>query len=97
MNRRRKPRHGQLFLREATRFSSGESETLAHVVVGALPAVVKAIRQKIESLGGEVRFECRVEDLLIRDGRDGFSRIALLDQDGCLVGDLTEFFKNVPY
>jgi uncharacterized FAD-dependent dehydrogenase len=31
--------------------------------------VVKAIRQRIESLGGEVRFKCRVEDLLIEDGR----------------------------
>jgi len=40
-----------------------------HLGSNRLPAVVKAIRRKIESLGGEVRFKTRVEDLLIRDGR----------------------------
>jgi uncharacterized FAD-dependent dehydrogenase len=33
-----------------------------------LPAVVKAMRQRIEAHGGEVRFNCRVEDLDIKDG-----------------------------
>ena len=33
-----------------------------------LPAVVKAMRQRIEALGGEVRFHCRVEDLDLADG-----------------------------
>jgi uncharacterized FAD-dependent dehydrogenase len=40
-----------------------------HLGSNRLPAVVKAIRQRIESLGGELRFSCRVEDLDIRDGR----------------------------
>jgi uncharacterized FAD-dependent dehydrogenase len=31
--------------------------------------VVKALRRRIEALGGEVRFSCRVEDLDIADGR----------------------------
>jgi uncharacterized FAD-dependent dehydrogenase len=40
-----------------------------HLGSNRLPAVVKAIRQRIEALGGEVRFNCRVEDLDFRDGR----------------------------
>jgi uncharacterized FAD-dependent dehydrogenase len=40
-----------------------------HLGSNRLPAVVKAIRQRIEQLGGEVRFHCKVEDLIIRDGR----------------------------
>lgn len=40
-----------------------------HLGSNRLPAVVKAIRQRIESFGGEVRFDCRVEDLLVRDGQ----------------------------
>lgn len=34
-----------------------------HLGSNRLPAVVKAIRRRIEALGGEVRFHCRVEDL----------------------------------
>ena len=34
-----------------------------HLGSNRLPAVVKAIRRTIEALGGEVRFNCRVEDL----------------------------------
>src|SRR5262245_22354137 len=40
-----------------------------HLGSTRLPAVVKAMRQRIERLGGEVRFHCRAEDLLIQDGR----------------------------
>lgn len=40
-----------------------------HLGSNRLPAVVKALRQRIERLGGEVRFECRVEDLDLADGR----------------------------
>jgi hypothetical protein len=40
-----------------------------HLGSNRLPAVVKAIRRKIEELGGEVRFKTRVEDLIFRDGR----------------------------
>jgi uncharacterized FAD-dependent dehydrogenase len=39
-----------------------------HLGSNRLPAVVKAIRQRIEALGGEVRFSCRVEDLDLVDG-----------------------------
>ena len=34
-----------------------------HLGSNRLPAVVKAIRRRIEALGGEVRFRCQVEDL----------------------------------
>jgi uncharacterized FAD-dependent dehydrogenase len=40
-----------------------------HLGSNRLPAVVKALRRQIEALGGEVCFECRVEDLDIADGR----------------------------
>jgi uncharacterized FAD-dependent dehydrogenase len=40
-----------------------------HLGSNRLPAVVKAIRQRIEDFGGEVRFKTKVEDLIIRDGR----------------------------
>ena len=40
-----------------------------HLGSNRLPAVVKAIRQKIEALGGEVRFQCKVEDFFIESGR----------------------------
>ena len=45
-----------------------------HLGSNRLPAVVKALRRKIEELGGEVRFTCRVEDLdLGDDGLRGLS------------------------
>jgi uncharacterized FAD-dependent dehydrogenase len=40
-----------------------------HLGSNRLPAVVKAIRQRIEALGGEIRFSCRVEDLDLAEGR----------------------------
>jgi uncharacterized FAD-dependent dehydrogenase len=39
-----------------------------HLGSNRLPAVVKALRRRIQALGGEVRFSCRVEDLDIADG-----------------------------
>jgi uncharacterized protein len=39
-----------------------------HLGSNRLPAVVKAIRRKIEAFGGEIRFSCRAEDLDIADG-----------------------------
>src|SRR5262249_4977109 len=39
-----------------------------HLGSNRLPAVVKALRQRIEALGGELRFSCRVEDLDLADG-----------------------------
>lgn len=40
-----------------------------HLGSNRLPAVVKALRRRIESLGGEVRFSCRVEDIDLADGQ----------------------------
>lgn len=40
-----------------------------HLGSNRLPAVVKALRQRIEALGGEFRFSCRLEDVEIADGR----------------------------
>lgn len=40
-----------------------------HLGSNRLPAVVKALRQRIESLGGEVRFNTRVEELAFRENR----------------------------
>lgn len=40
-----------------------------HLGSNRLPAVVKAIRQRIEDFGGEVRFLTRLEDLQFTDGR----------------------------
>jgi hypothetical protein len=44
-------------------------ESRPHLGSNRLPAVVKAIRRRVEELGGEVRFGCRVEDLDLADGR----------------------------
>jgi hypothetical protein len=43
-------------------------EQRPHLGSNRLPAVVKALRQRIEKHGGEVRFDCRVEDLDSADG-----------------------------
>jgi uncharacterized FAD-dependent dehydrogenase len=40
-----------------------------HLGSNRLPAVVKALRRRIEAMGGEVRFSCRVEDLDVAEGR----------------------------
>jgi uncharacterized FAD-dependent dehydrogenase len=40
-----------------------------HLGSNRLPAVVKALRRRIEALGGTARFSCRVEDLAVADGR----------------------------
>src|SRR5262249_19378268 len=40
-----------------------------HLGSNRLPAVVKAMRRRIEEWGGEMRFSCRAEDLDIADGR----------------------------
>jgi uncharacterized FAD-dependent dehydrogenase len=40
-----------------------------HLGSNRLPFVVRMLRRKIEALGGELRFSCRVEDLDIADGR----------------------------
>src|SRR5262249_37094967 len=43
-------------------------EARPHLGSNRLPAVVKALRRRIEALGGELRFSCRVEDLDLADG-----------------------------
>jgi uncharacterized FAD-dependent dehydrogenase len=40
-----------------------------HLGSNRLPLVVRTLRRKLEELGGEVRFSCRVEDLEIESGR----------------------------
>jgi uncharacterized FAD-dependent dehydrogenase len=40
-----------------------------HIGTFRLVKVVESLRAKIESLGGEIRFQSRVEDLVIEDGR----------------------------
>jgi uncharacterized protein len=40
-----------------------------HLGSNRLPAVVKALRRRIEALGGELRFSCRLEDIDLDDGR----------------------------
>jgi uncharacterized FAD-dependent dehydrogenase len=40
-----------------------------HLGSNRLPAVVKAIRRRVEAMGGEVRFSCRVEDLDLAGGQ----------------------------
>ncbi len=44
-------------------------EQRPHLGSNRLPLVVRTLRRKLESLGGEVRFGCRLEDLEIADGR----------------------------
>jgi uncharacterized FAD-dependent dehydrogenase len=40
-----------------------------HLGSNRLPAVVKAFRRRIEAMGGEVRFNCRVEEIDIADSK----------------------------
>jgi uncharacterized FAD-dependent dehydrogenase len=40
-----------------------------HVGSDRLPSICMRIRKRIESLGGEVRFECQVDDITVSDGR----------------------------
>jgi uncharacterized FAD-dependent dehydrogenase len=40
-----------------------------HLGSNRLPAVVKALRQRIQHFGGEFRFQCRVEDVEFREAR----------------------------
>ncbi len=43
-------------------------EARPHVGTDRLPQTVRAIREEIRALGGEVRFNTRMADLLVRDG-----------------------------
>ncbi len=44
-------------------------EAKPHLGSNRLPLIVRTLRRKLETLGGEVRFSCRVEDLDLADGR----------------------------
>src|SRR6185369_9789197 len=44
-------------------------ENRPHLGSNRLPMLVRNFRRKIEALGGEYRFSCRLEDLDIADGR----------------------------
>jgi uncharacterized FAD-dependent dehydrogenase len=44
-------------------------EQRPHLGSNRLPMLVRNFRRRIEALGGEYRFRCRLEDLDIRDGR----------------------------
>ena len=44
-------------------------EQRPHLGSNRLPLIVRTLRRKLEELGGEVKFSCRVEDLDIRDGQ----------------------------
>lgn len=55
-----------------------------HLGSNRLPAVVKALRRRIEQMGGEVRFKTRVEDLILREGRLG----ALATSSGEIPADI---------
>ena len=46
-------------------------EQRPHLGSNRLPLVVRTLRRKVEELGGEVRFLCRVEDLEIAGGKLG--------------------------
>ncbi|MGP0062085.1 MAG: NAD(P)/FAD-dependent oxidoreductase [Isosphaeraceae bacterium] len=55
-----------------------------HLGSNRLPLVVRTLRRKLESSGGEVRFSCRVEDLDI----DGGQLRGLMTSSGYLEADL---------
>jgi uncharacterized protein len=44
-------------------------EAKPHLGSNRLPLIVRTLRRKFESLGGEIQFSCRVEDLDVADGR----------------------------
>ena len=55
-----------------------------HLGSNRLPAVVKALRRRIEAAGGEFRFECRVEDLDL----DGTSVRGLATSSGHIAAEV---------
>ena len=44
-------------------------ESKPHVGTDLLAGMVRNLRRKIETLGGEVRFQCRLSDVEVKDGR----------------------------
>jgi len=59
------------------------TEAHPHIGTFRLVTMVMSIRERIERLGGEYRFETRVEDFLVEPGADGQHRLAgLVLSDG---------------
>ena len=54
-----------------------------HIGTDRLRTAVVNIRKEIESLGGEVRFGCRLESLEIQDGKLFAVKYSALDKAGC--------------
>ncbi len=44
-------------------------EAKPHLGSNRLPAVVKALRQQIIAMGGEIRFDCKLDQLVVESGR----------------------------
>ena len=59
-------------------------EAKPHLGSNRLPLIVRTLRRKFESQGGEIRFSCRVEDLDLQDGR----LKGLMTSSGYIAADL---------
>ena len=55
-------------------------EAKPHIGTDRLPSVVRGIREKIISLGGEIFFECRMTGILTKDG--GLKAVKYTDRSG---------------
>ena len=73
------PRHlGRKVLTEFVKAGAPEEilyVSKPHIGTFRLVGMVETMRHEIEELGGEIRFQQRVTDVLIEDGRDGNKRI----------------------
>ncbi|WP_243042153.1 NAD(P)/FAD-dependent oxidoreductase [Dyella sedimenti] len=70
--------HGRKVLREFVRAGAPEEilyVSKPHIGTFRLVTMVEAMRATIESLGGEIRFSERMEDLLVDAGADGAHRL----------------------
>jgi len=59
-------------------------EAKPHLGSNRLPLIVRTLRRKFEAAGGEIQFNCRVEDLEIKDGRVQ----GLMTSSGYIAADL---------
>ncbi len=59
-----------------------------HLGSNRLPAVVKALRQRIQALGGEFRFQCRVDDLDLGEHAAGRQVRGLFTSSGYLAASV---------
>ncbi|MBR5731147.1 MAG: NAD(FAD)-utilizing dehydrogenase, partial [Firmicutes bacterium] len=61
-----------------------------HIGTDVLRSVVVNIRKKIESLGGDVRFGCRLEELILKNGKLSAVKWSEAAADGNAPGDKAE-------